>query len=336
MGGLAKVLFLFSYMFSLFLASCIKTFAASRLHSAHLIRGLFQLLVPGGVPCFPPPRFSFFPFSRVVGGNALRAKRQCKTNTETTKQNRPKWWKLADSKFNSLNFLTQQCFHHTKASSIFLHKTLRFSTRAKYTNYMADGIPQGTTTTQDTTATDQPVIQQEPPKSEEPQETPPVETPGENPKETEPTLAEESKTEIPPEVLETPQTPEPHKEETKTEDKPTETKTEEPKPEEKPKEETKQEEKVSSSPEPETLKPPETSQINLDELRAKANKERQNRKQEHLSEVEKLAKSKEINNDDVRELLHVSQSTATNYLEELTKQRKLKKSGKAKGTTYSS
>jgi len=34
------------------------------------------LLVPGGVPCFSPPRFSFFPFSRVVGGNALRAKRQ--------------------------------------------------------------------------------------------------------------------------------------------------------------------------------------------------------------------------------------------------------------------
>jgi Mn-dependent DtxR family transcriptional regulator len=77
-------------------------------------------------------------------------------------------------------------------------------------------------------------------------------------------------------------------------------------------------------------------QINLDELRAKANKERQDRKAEHLSEVEKLAKSKQINNDDVRELLHVSQSTATNYLEELTKQGKIKKSGKAKATTYSS
>jgi Mn-dependent DtxR family transcriptional regulator len=62
----------------------------------------------------------------------------------------------------------------------------------------------------------------------------------------------------------------------------------------------------------------------------------QDRKQEHLSEVEKLAKGKQINNDDVRELLHVSQSTATNYLEELTKQGKLKMSGKAKGTTYSS
>jgi len=76
MGGLANVLLLFISVFSLFLASCKKTFSASRLHSAHLITDLFQLLVPGGVPCFPPPRFSFFPFSRVVGGNALRAKRQ--------------------------------------------------------------------------------------------------------------------------------------------------------------------------------------------------------------------------------------------------------------------
>ena len=71
-------------------------------------------------------------------------------------------------------------------------------------------------------------------------------------------------------------------------------------------------------------------------MRDKANKERKVRKAEHLSEVEKLAKSKQINNDDVRELLHVSQSTATNYLEELVKQRKIKKSGKAKATSYSS
>ncbi len=90
----------------------------------------------------------------------------------------------------------------------------------------------------------------------------------------------------------------------------------------------------SIKPEPEKPIPVETSvkegqppQINLDELRAKANKERQDRKVEHLSEVEKLAKSKQINNDDVRELLHVSQSTATNYLEKLTKQGKLKKQG---------
>ncbi len=166
---------------------------------------------------------------------------------------------------------------------------------------MTDDAPQDTTTTQDT-PTSQSVVQPEPPKEEEqPIEASPTETP-----------VEEPKTEPASEIPETPQNPGP------------------------PKEETKQEEKVSSSPEPESSKSPQPSQIDLDELRAKANKERQDRKQEHLSEVEKLAKSKPINNDDVRELLHVSQSTATNYLEELTKQGKLKKSGKAKATTYSS
>lgn len=184
---------------------------------------------------------------------------------------------------------------------------------------MADDTPQDTTQTQDTPATGQSAVQeptQEIPKPEEQQkETPPTET-----------LTEESKVEP---VPETPQTPEPPKEEVKQEEQKTTEETkpveENPKPEEKTKEEVK--------PEPEKPQPP---QINLDELRTKANKERQDRKQEHLSEVEKLAKSKQINNDDVRELLHVSQSTATNYLEELTKQGKLKKSGNAKATTYSS
>lgn len=92
---------------------------------------------------------------------------------------------------------------------------------------------------------------------------------------------------------------------------------------------------IKPAEEPNSPKIPQQFPVNLDSLREKANKERQDRKAEHLSEVEKLAKSKSINNDDVRELLHVSQSTATNYLEELTKQGKLKKSGKAKGTTYS-
>ena len=83
---------------------------------------------------------------------------------------------------------------------------------------------------------------------------------------------------------------------------------------------------------PKQLQPP---QIRLDELRAKANKERQDRKQEHLSQIEKLSKSGSVNNNQVRDLLHISQSTATNYLEKLTKQGKLKKSGKGKATSYS-
>jgi hypothetical protein len=277
------------------------------------------LLVPGGVPIFPPPRFFLFPFRAEDGGNPASQV----SATWEQKTNRPKWWKLADSTFRihfSLPLGTKQTSEGKHFALVQGRSILRC---------MANDTPQDTTTTQDT-PTDQPVAQPEPPKAEEqPTETPPTETPVETPKETEPTLTEEPKTETLPEVPETPQTPEPPKQD---EQKPAE----ETKPEEKPKEETKQEEKVSSSPEPETTKPSEKPQINLDELRTKANKERQDRKQEHLSVVEKLAKSKQINNDDVRELLHVSQSTATNYLEELTKQGKLKKSGKAKGTTYSS
>jgi len=182
--------------------------------------------------------------------------------------------------------------------------------------------PQDTTTTQDIPATDQPIVQPEPPKAEEqPTETSPVETPKEE------TLVEEPKPEEQKPVEETKPA-----EEVKTEP---EKIGETPKPEEKPKDvsaevSTKVEEVKTES---ETPKPP---QINLDELRVKANKERQDRKQEHLAEVEKLAKSKQINNHDVRELLHVSQSTATNYLEELTKQGKIKKSGKAKSISYTS
>ena len=43
---------------------------------------------------------------------------------------------------------------------------------------------------------------------------------------------------------------------------------------------------------------------------------------------------KEINNQDVRDLLHVSQSTATDYLTELLKSGKLKSKGKAKARIY--
>ena len=124
-----------------------------------------------------------------------------------------------------------------------------------------------------------------------------------------------------------------------------ELKQEEPKEEVKPEEEAKQEEKISSSLESEVPKQPRSPSLveasaksgpSLDELRAKANKERQDRKQEHLSVIEKLGKSGSINNGVVRDLLHVSQTSATRYLEELVKQGKMKKSGKGKAITYSS
>lgn len=216
---------------------------------------------------------------------------------------------------------------------------------------MADDTPKVTTPTQDTTVVDaQPVVE----KPQEPVvETPKVEEKIEEVVPTaEPTpVAEEPKAEPvvePPAPIEETKPIEEPKIETPIEvpEKPkdvsfeTSVKEEEPKPVEevKPVETSEPEVKVEKpeSPKVEEPKKPETPQINLDELRAKANKERQDRKQEHLSEIEKLAKGKQINNDDVRELLHVSQSTATNYLEELTKSGRIKKSGKAKGTTYSS
>ena len=73
----------------------------------------------------------------------------------------------------------------------------------------------------------------------------------------------------------------------------------------------------------------------LDTRRIKANQERQTRREENLMKIEKLiVEKKQINNDDVRELLHVSQSTATNYLQVLVNRGTIKKSGKGKVTTY--
>ncbi|MCL5438942.1 MAG: peptidoglycan DD-metalloendopeptidase family protein [Patescibacteria group bacterium] len=74
----------------------------------------------------------------------------------------------------------------------------------------------------------------------------------------------------------------------------------------------------------------------LDARRLKANQARQTKREENLMKIEKLIEEKKlINNDDVRELLHVSQSTATNYLEDLVKRGTIKLNGKGKATIYS-
>ena len=58
-------------------------------------------------------------------------------------------------------------------------------------------------------------------------------------------------------------------------------------------------------------------------------------KQKHLEEVLELARSKgEIRNDDVQHTLHVSDATATRYLEELEQAGKLTQIGSGKGTIY--
>lgn len=80
----------------------------------------------------------------------------------------------------------------------------------------------------------------------------------------------------------------------------------------------------------------EKLKVELDARRLKANEARQTKREEHLMQIEKLIEvKKQINNQDVCDLLHVSQSTATNYLTNLVKRGTIKLKGKGKATTYS-
>ncbi len=73
----------------------------------------------------------------------------------------------------------------------------------------------------------------------------------------------------------------------------------------------------------------------LDARRLKANQARQTKREENLMKIEKLIEEKkQINNDDVRELLHVSQSSATDYLQTLANRGTIKSQGKGKATVY--
>lgn len=73
----------------------------------------------------------------------------------------------------------------------------------------------------------------------------------------------------------------------------------------------------------------------LEARRLKANEVRKDKRQEHLQAVEKLLQEKkEITNQDVRDLTHVSQTTATEYLSTLVKSGTIKMEGKGKATVY--
>jgi hypothetical protein len=149
------------------------------------------------------------------------------------------------------------------------------------------------------------------------------------------------------------------------EETPTETPKEEPKPEEKAPEETKPEElKPSEEKKSEESKPSEPEikivekevikevkvvdeaelvrqldeklKSKLMENKKKADEARTQKRKDNLAQVVELAKKKEINNQDVRDLLQVSQSTATNYLTELVKSGRLKSEKKAKAKVYKS
>ena len=58
-------------------------------------------------------------------------------------------------------------------------------------------------------------------------------------------------------------------------------------------------------------------------------------KEDNLNKLLDFAKDKKvITNDDARDFLHISQSTATNYLSELVKRGSIKREGKRGGTKY--
>lgn len=80
----------------------------------------------------------------------------------------------------------------------------------------------------------------------------------------------------------------------------------------------------------------EKLKVELDLRRQKANEARIKKKEENLTKIFNLVQSKRVvTNDEVRDLLHVSQSTATNYLTEMVNRGMLKKEGERGGAKYS-
>ncbi len=70
--------------------------------------------------------------------------------------------------------------------------------------------------------------------------------------------------------------------------------------------------------------------------RQRAVEARKQKREENLAKILELAQKKgTIDNLDVRDFLHISQTTATDYLHTLVNSGKLKKEGKAKATVYS-
>ena len=62
---------------------------------------------------------------------------------------------------------------------------------------------------------------------------------------------------------------------------------------------------------------------------------RKQKRDENLNQIMELVQKKgKIDNLDVRDFLHISQTTATDYLRSLVNSGKLKKEGKAKATKY--
>jgi len=80
----------------------------------------------------------------------------------------------------------------------------------------------------------------------------------------------------------------------------------------------------------------EKLKVELDARRQKANEARAKKKEDNLTKIFNLVQSeKVVTNDEVRDLLRVSQSTATNYLTEMVNRGMLKKEGIRGGAKYS-
>jgi len=75
---------------------------------------------------------------------------------------------------------------------------------------------------------------------------------------------------------------------------------------------------------------------NLSEKRKQAIQARKQRVADHLEKIVAFVSQKgKASNHDIRDLLHVSQTTVSNYCHTLVSNGKLKREGKAKATTYS-
>lgn len=80
----------------------------------------------------------------------------------------------------------------------------------------------------------------------------------------------------------------------------------------------------------------EKLKVELDSRRQKANEARTQKKENHLTKIFEFVRDKKVvTNEDVRDFLHVSQSTATNYLTEMFNRGMLKKEGERGGAKYS-
>ena len=80
----------------------------------------------------------------------------------------------------------------------------------------------------------------------------------------------------------------------------------------------------------------EKMKVELDVRRQKANEARTQKKEDRLNKIFNLVRDKKVvTNDEVRDFLHVSQSTATNYLTEMVNRGMLKKEGERGGAKYS-